>query len=155
MRKEFYLNRAVQMAKKGLEHDGGPFGAVIVRGGEIIAEAYNEVTLLNDPTAHAEIMAIRKACDRLGTYILSDCTIYCSSEPCSMCMSAIYWARIPEVYFANAKDAAGQIGFKDEQIYRELALPHPAKSIICQQIISEDALQVLLDWRNNPKASRY
>lgn len=116
------MKKALEAAQKGIEHhEGGPFGAVIVNAsGNIIAQANNQVLKNNDPTAHAEVMAIREACQRLQTYDLSGCTMYTSCEPCPMCLSAIIWANISTVYYACTKEDAAEIGFRDDQIYRYL-----------------------------------
>ncbi|MEX0986510.1 MAG: nucleoside deaminase [Bacteroidales bacterium] len=116
-----FIKRAISLADKNIDHGGGPFGAVIVKGGKIIAEASNQVTRNNDPTAHAEIMAIRQAGEKLNNFDLSDCILYASCEPCPMCLGAIYWARIPEVYFASDRNDAESAGFDDSLIYAELS----------------------------------
>ncbi|MES1218271.1 MAG: nucleoside deaminase [Bacteroidota bacterium] len=116
-----FLERAIELAKKGMtESKGGPFGCVIVRSGEIIAEGYNEVTSNNDPTAHAEIVAIRKACTSLNTWQLTDCEVYASCEPCPMCLGAIYWARVNSVVYASTRHDAAAINFDDDFIYKEI-----------------------------------
>jgi guanine deaminase len=122
MTEQAFMQRAVALAlEKMRANSGGPFGAVIVRNGAIIAEGWNEVTSSNDPTAHAEIVAIRRACALLGVFNLLDCDIYTSCEPCPMCLSAIYWARLRCIYYANTRLEASQIGFDDEFIYNEVA----------------------------------
>jgi guanine deaminase len=125
-----FMQRAVALAREKMhDNNGGPFGAVIVRDGEIIAEGWNEVTSTNDPTAHAEVVAIRRACARLDTFNLSDCDIYASCEPCPMCLGAIYWARFRTLYYANTREEAAAIGFDDEFIYREIPLAPAARTI--------------------------
>ena len=134
---------------------GGPFGAVVVRRGKIIARGWNRVTSANDPTAHAEITAIRAACKKLETFQLADCEIYTSCEPCPMCLAAIYWARIKKVFYAGTrKDAAG-IGFDDELIYRELARPVARRKIPMKQLLHGEALKVFNEWRDKPDKVRY
>lgn len=116
-----FIQRAIELSKKGMDAGaGGPFGAIVVKDGEIIAEGYNGVTSSNDPTAHAEIVAIRKACEKLESFQLEDCIIYTSCEPCPMCLGAIYWARPAAVYYACTKEDAAEIGFDDAFIYDEL-----------------------------------
>lgn len=125
-----YLKRAIQLAK---EHSAsglnGPFGAVIVKDGEIVGEGWNQVVSGNDPTAHAEVIAIRNACKNLGTFQLKDCTIYCSCEPCPMCLSAIYWARLEKIVYACTSEDAARAGFDDQFIYEELQKDHDARII--------------------------
>lgn len=116
-----FIEKAIALSKKGMDADaGGPFGAIVVRNGEVIAEGYNEVTSSNDPTAHAEIVAIREACNKLDSFQLDNCIIYTSCEPCPMCLGAIYWARPKAVYYACTKEDAAEIGFDDAFIYEEL-----------------------------------
>lgn len=125
---------------------GGPFGAVVVRDGEIIARGYNNVTSSNDPTAHAEVDAIRKACQALGTYQLSDCELYTSCEPCPMCLGAIYWARPKKVYYGNSKTDAARIGFDDQFIYEELEKQLPERQIPMEQLLPEEAREGFDAW---------
>src|SRR6202045_5321259 len=125
MTEQAFMQRAIALAlEKMRTNSGGPFGAVIVRNNTIISEGWNEVTSSNDPTAHAEIVAIRRACALLGAFNLPDCDIYTSCEPCPMCLGAIYWARLSRVYFGNGDVDASKIGFDDSLIYREIAQPH-------------------------------
>ena len=124
------MARAIQLSIDNVRSGrGGPFGAVVVRDGNIIAEGANQVTSTNDPTAHAEMVAIREACGKLGAFELEACEIYTSCEPCPMCLGAIYWARLSRVYFANADADASRVGFDDSLIYRELALPYSQRKI--------------------------
>src|ERR1700737_4143796 len=125
-----FMARAIQLSLDNIRSGrGGPFGAVVVKDGTIVAEGTNQVTSTNDPTAHAEVLAIREACKKLHVFELLDCELYTSCEPCPMCLGAIYWARISRIYFANtAEDAAG-IGFDDSFIYSELKLPHAQRRI--------------------------
>lgn len=125
---------------------GGPFGAVIVKGSKIVGRGCNEVTSSRDPTAHAEIVAIRDACHRLTTFVLEGCELYTSCEPCPMCLSAIYWARIPRVFYANTRKDAAKIAFDDDFIYREVALPIHKRSLKMKQILRDEALRAFIEW---------
>ena len=129
---------------------GGPFGAVIARNGRIVATGTNRVTAENDPTAHAEVQAIREAARRLGTFDLSGCEIYTSCEPCPMCLGAIYWARLDKVYFANGKEDAKAIGFDDSLIYDELALPRSERRLPSQELMRSEALEAFRLWSAKP-----
>ena len=128
--KEF-MRKAIELSVENVKNGGGPFGAVIVKGDEIVATGVNRVTAHNDPTAHAEVSAIREACRRLGTFDLSGCEIYTSCEPCPMCLGAIYWAHLDKIYYGNNKDDAADIGFDDSFIYEELALPRQNRKKAC------------------------
>lgn len=145
MHKEF-MTRAIQLSIENVEKGGGPFGAVIVKDGEIVAESGNSVTLDNDPTAHAEVNTIRKACKELSTFDLEGCIIYSSCEPCPMCLGAIYWARLDKLYFANNKKDAGNIGFDDAFIYDELDLPYEKRKLKTNQFMREDAIKAFEKW---------
>jgi tRNA(Arg) A34 adenosine deaminase TadA len=125
---------------------GGPFGAVVVRKNRIVGRGCNQVTSTNDPTAHAEIVAIRDACDRLKTFQLEDCDLYTSCEPCPMCLSAIYWARFRKVYYGNTRKDAANIAFDDDFIYREVALPIRKRRIPMKQLLRKEALQAFAEW---------
>jgi tRNA(Arg) A34 adenosine deaminase TadA len=125
---------------------GGPFGAVVVRKNRIVGRGSNQVTSTNDPTAHAEIVAIRDACDRLKTFQLEDCDLYTSCEPCPMCLSAIYWARFRKVYYGNTRKDAANIAFDDDFIYREVALPIRKRRIPMKQLLRKEALQAFAEW---------
>ena len=153
--KEF-MQAAIKMASKGMNSNaGGPFGAVVVRNGEIVASGHNEVTSTNDPTAHAEVVAIRKACEKLGTFQLDDCEIYTSCEPCPMCLGAIYWARPNKVYYAcNQKDAA-DIDFDDQFIYDEIDKGIEDRQIKFIPLLREEALQVFKDWSEKMDKTEY
>lgn len=141
------MRRAVELSRGGMNrNDGGPFGAVIVRKGQIIAEGQNQVTSTNDPSAHAEMVAIRKACRKLKSFQLDGCEIYTSCEPCPMCLGAIYWARPSVVYFANTAADAAKINFDDSFIYDEIAKPHDMRQIPFTKVESDDALRVFKDW---------
>lgn len=126
---------------------GGPFAAVIVKDGKIIARGTNLVTSTNDPTAHAEIVAIREACRQIGHFHLTDCEIYTSCEPCPMCLAAIYWARLRKIYYANTRSDAAAIGFDDELLYREIAMPHAQRAMPMEQIWLHDAQEALRLWK--------
>lgn len=134
---------------------GGPFGAVIVKAGEIIAEGVNQVTTEKDPTAHAEVVAIRQACVKLRVFELSDCEIYCSCEPCPMCLGAIYWARLAKVYFANLASDAAKIGFDDSFIYREISQALRKRSIPMIPMMREQALTAFQAWEEKPNKIPY
>ena len=125
-----FMRRAIDLSERSIDEGGGPFGALIVKDGEIVAEGTNRVTLDNDPTAHAEVQAIRKACDRLDTFDLGGCEIYASCEPCPMCLGAIYWSRMRRVYYANTREDAAAIRFSDEDIYDEFSLPPEERRIV-------------------------
>lgn len=150
------MRRAIELAQ-GHSTNGanGPFGAVVVRGGEIVAEGWNRVVELCDPTAHAEIVAIRAACHLLESYVLADCTIYASCEPCPMCLGAIYWARIPTLYYAATREDAMRAGFSDADLYREFSLPESAKKMAMHQILRKEGCQVLSVWHENPTRVTY
>jgi tRNA(Arg) A34 adenosine deaminase TadA len=147
---------AVDLARQGMENgDGGPFGSIVVKGEEIIGRGWNQVLLLNDPTAHAEVIAIRDACKKLQSFQLQDCEIYTSCEPCPMCLGAIYWARPKRVYFANTKEDAAAIDFDDSFIYHEIDVPHSAKKIPFIAFPSAAALQVFKDWKEKGEKRLY
>ena len=152
---EKFLRRAIDLAKQSIKTGGGPFGAIIVKDGEIIAETSNSVTKDLDPTAHAEVNCIRQACKKLGTFILEGCEIYSSTEPCPMCLSAIYWAHISKIYYAATKDDAAYGGFDDDFIYNELDLPGEARSIACIRLTVEHAHDHFDKWVNDTEKIRY
>jgi tRNA(Arg) A34 adenosine deaminase TadA len=135
--------------------EGGPFGAVVVKGGKIIGRGWNQVTSTNDPTAHAEVMAIRQACKRLRTFQLNDCDLYTSCEPCPMCLSAIYWARLRTVYYGNTRRDAAKIGFDDEVIYREVALPISRRLLRMRQLLRAEAHPAFVEWTNKVDKTSY
>jgi len=134
---------------------GGPFGAVVVRKGEIVGRGWNLVTSTNDPTAHAEVTAIRRACKKLKTFQLDDCELYTSCEPCPMCLSAIYWARLKRVYYANTRQDAARIEFDDSLIYREVALPIARRKIPMRQLMRAEALKVFAEWKTKTDKTKY
>lgn len=154
--KNSFMARAIQLSIDGvLSGRGGPFGAVIVRDGEIIAEGMNQVTSTNDPTAHAEVLAIRQACAKLGRFELQDCELYTSCQPCPMCFGAIYWARLARVYFANTAEDAAKIGFDDSFIYSELKQPGSQRHIPMTQMMQEEALAGFREWVAKPDKISY
>jgi guanine deaminase len=142
-----FLHEAIRLSlEKSRAGEGGPFGAVIVRNDEIIGQGWNRVTSTNDPTAHAEMMAIRDACRRLQTFSLAGCDIYTSCEPCPMCLAAIYWARLDRVYYAATRQDAAAVGFDDSRIYDELAMDIGNRSIPMMQDLHDEACEVFLAW---------
>jgi len=151
-----YMKKAVELSREHMRQGhGGPFGAVIVRGGKIISEGWNQVSSTNDPTAHAEVQAIRKACETLGTFDLSGAEIYTSCEPCPMCLSAIYWARLEKIYYANTRKDAAEIQFDDDFIYQEVSKPLESRKIPVQQVGRAEALEVFQEWQAKPDKTVY
>lgn len=153
----FFIKKAISLASDNAKaaDAGGPFGAIIVKDGEIIASASNTVTLENDPTAHAEVNAIRMACKKLDTFCLEGCILYTSCEPCPMCLSAAYWAHIDKIFFAaNRKDAA-DAGFDDDFIYKELSSPIEKRDIKLLNILPEEGLRPFLLWKKNDNKTEY
>lgn len=145
------MERAIQIAIENVQAGrGGPFGALIVRDGRVIAEGANQVTSTNDPTAHAEILAIRAACARLSVFELRGCEIYASCEPCPMCLGGIYWARLSRIFFASDAADAARINFDDSLIYREIARPHEQRQIPMVQMMREQALAAFRAWEEKP-----
>ena len=152
---EIYLRQAVEIAKQNIEKGGGPFGAIIVKDNEVVALCGNSVTNDNDPTAHAEVNCIRSACKKLNTFDLSGCVIYSSCEPCPMCLSAIYWARLDRlVYAATRQDAAGA-GFDDEFIYKEIPLANSQRSLECNHFSLEDGCDPFEIWNSKSDKTEY
>ena len=143
------------MSAESVRSGGGPFGAVIVRNGEIIARGENRVTVCNDPTAHAEVSAIREAAARLGTYDLSGCEIYSSCEPCPMCLGAIYWARLDRLYYAGTRADAANVGFDDAHIYEELPLDPSQRELPTQTLLREEAQRVFEAWAGKLDKKEY
>lgn len=151
-----FIQEAVRLAgQKSESGENGPFGALIVKNGEIISRGWNRVVENGDPTAHAEITAIREACRKLGTHVLDQVELYSSCEPCPMCLSAIYWARIPVVYFAATKKEAARAGFDDQFIYDELSKDHPQRSIKMVRLHTEDFNQPFEAWLKNTNRKMY
>ncbi len=151
-----YMREAVQLAEQGMRSGrGGPFGCVVVRRGEIVGRGSNRVTSTNDPTAHAEVVAIRDACTALQTFQLTDCELYTSCEPCPMCLSAIYWARIPQVYYGNTRADAAAIGFDDEFIYQQVPLAPEARTLKMELFLRDEAQVAFREWANKTDKIRY
>ncbi len=150
-----FMREAISIAEKSVKNGGGPFGAVIVKDGEIVAQGNNCVTLNNDPTAHAEVSTIRKACEKLKTFDLSGCVIYSSCEPCPMCLAAIYWAHIDKIYYGCTKTDAKDIGFDDSFIYEEIALKPEERSIPAKIILHEEAISAFRMWEEKEDKIEY
>jgi len=155
MRPEF-LREAIRLSIEKMNSGaGGPFGAVVVRDGEIIGRGWNQVTSTNDPTAHAEVVAIRDACSTLKSFSLAGCELYSSCEPCPLCLAAAYWARIERIYFAASCDDATVAGFDDRNFYRELSTPASERSTPMQQALRDEALVAFDAWRKSPDRIQY
>jgi guanine deaminase len=154
--KSAFMREAIRISilkmRRGL---GGPFGAVVVRNGKIVGRGWNQVTSANDPTAHAEVVAIRDACRRLKTFQLDDCELYTSCEPCPMCLSAMYWARLKSVYYGNTRKDAAEIEFDDDFIYAEVALPIEKRKLPMKQLLRKEALAAFVEWKNKADKVRY
>ena len=151
-----FLRHAVRLAAERMrEGAGGPFGAAIVKDGRIVAEGWNCVTSANDPTAHAEVTAIRRACETLGTFSLDGCEMFASCEPCAMCLAAIYWARLDRITFASSREDAAAIGFDDDVIYRELAKPVERRLIPTDRMPLPEADAVFAEWREKADKVSY
>ena len=145
--KKAFMEKAISLAMENVANlTGGPFGAVIVKDGKIVGKGNNQVTVINDPTAHAEIVAIRDAAKNLNTFDLNGCEIYTSCEPCPMCLGAIYWARLDKVYYAATKDDAAAANFDDSHIYKELALPKDKRKLPAVQMMRDEAVKVFEEW---------
>ena len=155
MNNEDFMREAIKLSIDNIDEGGGPFGAIIVKDGQIVAKGTNRVTVNNDPTAHAEINAIREATQKLGTFDLSGCRIYSSCEPCPMCLGAIYWARLDKIYFANTKTDARDIDFDDSFIYEELEKPIEQRKISTKQILREEAIAAFKKWKNTEGKTEY
>lgn len=151
-----FMRMAIELAENNVvQGQGGPFGAVIVKDGMVVARSANKVVPTNDPTAHAEVSAIRLACAELGTFNLEGCVIYTSCEPCPMCLGAIYWARIDHIYYANTKADAAAIGFDDKFIYDELDLPMDQRKLPVVQLLRDEALQAFRLWETSVSKTEY
>lgn len=155
MTKEELMRRAIQLSEESVRHGGGPFGAVIAKNGEIIAEASNSVTLDHDPTAHAEVNAIRKATRQLKDFELKGCEIYTSCEPCPMCLGAIYWAHIDRIYYANDRKDAARIGFDDDFIYQEIDRPVEKRRKPMIALMRDEALGAFRLWEESTDKTEY
>jgi tRNA(Arg) A34 adenosine deaminase TadA len=149
------MRKAIELSIENIKNGGGSFGAVIAKDGEIIATGTNRVTADNDPTAHAEVNAIRKACQTLKTFDLSGCTIYTSCEPCPMCLAAIYWAHIDKIYYGNNKKDAADIGFDDSYIYDELNLPVEKRTKLMNELLPGEAIKAFQLWANTEEKTEY
>lgn len=150
------MREAIALAEQGMRSGrGGPFGCVVVRRGEIVGRGHNRVTSTNDPTAHAEVVAIRDACATLETFQLTDCELYTSCEPCPMCLSAIYWARIPTVYYGNTRGDAAAIGFDDDFIYQQVPLPPGQRAIKMELFLRDEAQGAFREWHEKTDKVRY
>ena len=153
---EEFMRMAIELSVKNVsESIGGPFGAVIVKDGKLIAGSANKVTSTNDPTAHAEVSAIRLACTALNTFDLSGCVVYTSCEPCPMCLGAIYWAKIETIYYANTKTDAENIGFSDKFIYEELDKPMEQRTLPVVQMLRDEAMEAFKLWKTSPMRIDY
>jgi len=154
--KEKFMREAIRLSIESVETGkGGPFGAVIVKDGKIIARGANQVTTDNDPTAHAEVVAIRNACKALNTFQLDGCEVYTSCEPCPMCLGAIYWARPDKIYYANTKEDAADINFDDQFIYEEIERPIGERKLFTQQMLRDEALEGFKKWSESQNKIEY
>ncbi len=153
---EKFMKMAIALSERNVKQSlGGPFGAVVVKDGTLIAKSANTVTTSNDPTAHAEIAAIRKACKKLNTFDLTGCVIYTSCEPCPMCLGAIYWSRIGLIYYANTKKDAAGIGFDDQFIYDEIDLDMANRSLPVKQLLRNEAQAAFIAWHQSELKMKY
>ena len=153
---EKFLREAIRLAEEKMEAgEGGPFGAVVVKDGEIVGRGWNRVTSANDPTAHAEVEAIRQACANLGTFSLAGCELYASCEPCPMCLSAIYWARLDALYFAASRDDAADAGFDDALLYEEVPLDWDRRKLPSEQHLHEEAQAAFRAWKDKTDKTAY
>ena len=151
-----FMREAIRLARQGMDqNEGGPFGAVIVKDGQIVGRGNNQVTSRMDPTAHAEVVAIRNACQELGDFQLNGCILYTSCEPCPMCLGAIYWARPDKVYYACSRKDAADIDFDDDFIYKEIPLPINERKIAMEQLLQGEAVEVFDQWREKGDKSLY
>ena len=154
-KKNEFMREAIELSVKNIDNDGGPFGAVVVKDGEVVARGVNRVTASIDPTAHAEVSAIREAAKKLGTFDLSGCEIYSSCEPCPMCLSAIYWAGIRKIYFANTREDAKRIGFDDSFIYDQIPLAPSRRTVPSEEMMRAEALQAFRLWERKEDKVEY
>jgi len=150
-----FMRRAIALSRAGVAEGGGPFGAVVARAGVILGEGRNNVVPGRDPTAHAEVVAIRRACEAVASHDLSGATLYTSCEPCPMCLAATYWARIGRIVYANSRADAAAIGFDDDFLYREIPLPLEARSVPIVRALAEEAIRVFEDWSAKPDRIAY
>ena len=153
---EKFMRRAIELAQKGVdENRGGPFGGVVVKDGEIIGEGFNQVTSTNDPTAHAEVVAVRAACRKLNSFQLDGCFVYTSCEPCPMCLGAIYWARPERIFVAGTKEDAAAAGFDDEHFYSEVEKPNDERELRMESLLREESQAVFQRWIEKPDKIEY
>jgi guanine deaminase len=152
---EAFMRQAIGLALQSVRCNSGPFGAVVIRNGQVIGQGHNEVTLKNDPTAHAEMVAIRRACQTLGVFQLQGCEIYSSCEPCPMCLGAIYWAHLDKVYFAASQVDAAGAGFDDAHLYQQFALPMDQRRLPMVQILRTEAQLPFAEWQKLPNKIQY
>lgn len=150
-----FMERAIQLAIESVKNNGGPFGAVVVKDGKIVGEGSNSVTINNDPTAHGEVMAIRNACKNLSTFDLSGCEVYTSCEPCPMCLSSMYWARIDRYYYGCTQDDAKNIGFDDSYIYKQIDLTPESRDLKSIQTLRDKALLAFKSWEEKEDKTEY
>ena len=155
MNSDFFMQKAIELSIKNINNNGGPFGCVIVKNNKIISEGVNGVTQNNDPTAHAEIVAIRNACKKLNTFDLSGCELYTSCEPCPMCLSAIYWSHIDLVYYGNSRENAAAIQFDDKFIYDEMKKDINERKIPLKQILKDEAIKAFDLWAETENKTKY
>ena len=155
MNSDFFMQKAIDLSIKNIHNNGGPFGCVIVKNNKIISEGVNGVTQNNDPTAHAEIVAIRNACKKLNTFDLSGCELYTSCEPCPMCLSAIYWSHIDLVYYGNSRENAAEIQFDDEFILNEMKKDINERKIPLKQILKDEAIKAFDLWAETENKTKY
>ena len=155
MTKEELMRRAIELSENSVRNGGGPFGAVIAKDGEIIAEGSNKVTINNDPTAHAEVCAIRNACKILNTFELANCVIYTSCQPCPMCLGAIYWARFSKIFYANDRKDAAEIGFDDDFIYEEIAIEPQYRKKPSEILLRNEAINAFRMWILKDDKTKY
>lgn len=154
--RERFMREAIALSAEGMRSgQGGPFGCVIVKDGQVVGRGTNRVTSTNDPTAHAEVVAIREACRSLGTFELSGCELFTSCEPCPMCLAAAYWARLDRLFFANTRKDAASIGFDDEMLYQELPLPVEERRLEMKPLLRDEAYAVFEEWAAKPDKVMY
>ncbi|MCB9877364.1 MAG: nucleoside deaminase [Planctomycetes bacterium] len=153
---EFFMRSAITLAEVGLfRGDGGPFGCIITRGERVVGSGTNQVTSTNDPTAHAEVVAIRSACQTLGTFALHGCVLYSTCEPCPMCFAAAHWARVEAIWFGSSRDDAAAIGFDDALLYQQIALPNTERALPMHQILRDEAQRPFAAWQAMPDKTPY
>ena len=155
-KEEKFMQEAIALSQKGVQNDeGGPFGCIIVKDDKIVGRGNNKVTNTNDPTAHAEVVAIRDACKNLGTFQLDECVVYTSCEPCPMCLGAIYWARPKVIYYANNRQDAAEIGFDDSMIYDEISADIKHRKIPIIPLLRKEAIKIFTEWKNKEDKTAY